>query len=131
MLAFGGDVHFEGVLSSRLSAGASDLLTPIEPVLDRADIAVVNLETAVTNGGSASAKTFTFRAPASAFEALRGGSVDVASMANNHGMDFGETGLRDSLAAARRHRFPVIGIGRDGQQAYARSEEHTSELQSR
>ena len=119
VLAFGGDVHFEGVLSSRLSAGASDLLTPIEPVLERADIAVVNLETAVTNGGSASAKTFTFRAPASAFEALRGGSVDVASMANNHGMDFGETGLRDSLAAARRHRFPVIGIGRDGKQAYA------------
>ena len=95
------------------------LLAPIEPVLDQADIAVVNLETAVTNGGSASAKTFTFRAPASAFEALRGGSVDVASMANNHGMDFGETGLRDSLAAAKRHRFPVIGIGLDGKQAYA------------
>ena len=28
-------------------------------------------------------------------------------MANNHGMDFGEAGLRDSLAAAKRHRFPV------------------------
>ena len=119
VLAFGGDVHFEGVLASKLSAGASALLAPIEPILDQADIAVVNLETAVTNGGSASAKTFTFRAPASAFEALHGGSVDVASMANNHGMDFGEAGLRDSLAAARRYRFPVIGIGLDGKQAYA------------
>ena len=39
-------------------------------------------------------------------------------MANNHGMDFGETGLRDSLAAAKRHRFPVIGSA-DGHQAYA------------
>jgi poly-gamma-glutamate synthesis protein (capsule biosynthesis protein) len=40
-------------------------------------------------------------------------------MANNHGMDYGEAGLRDSLAAARRYRFPVIGIGLDGKRAYA------------
>ena len=40
-------------------------------------------------------------------------------MANNHGLDFGEAGLRDSLAAARRYRFPVVGIGLDGKRAYA------------
>ena len=116
--AFGGDVHFEGSLATKLSADPS-LLAPIAPVLGRADLAVVNLETAVTNGGSASAKTFVFRTPPTAFAALRGAGVDVASMANNHGMDFGEAGLRDSLAAARRYRFPVIGIGRDDTAAYA------------
>ena len=119
VLAFGGDVHFEGVLATKLAASPSTVLAPIAPVLGEADIAVANLETAVTNGGSAASKTFTFRTPATAFAALRGGSIDVASMANNHGMDFGEAGLRDSLAAARRHRFPVIGIGRDARQAYA------------
>jgi Bacterial capsule synthesis protein PGA_cap len=119
VLAFGGDVHFEGSLASKLAASPSTLLAPIAPVLGEADIAVANLETAVTNGGSAASKTFVFRTPASAFAALRGGSIDVASMANNHGMDFGEAGLRDSLAAAKRYRFPVIGIGLDGKQAYA------------
>jgi poly-gamma-glutamate synthesis protein (capsule biosynthesis protein) len=118
-LALGGDVHFEGILESKLAAAPSQVLAPIAPVLERADLAVVNLETAVTNGGSASAKTFVFRTPPVAFAALRGGGVDVASMANNHGMDFGEAGLRDSLAAARRYRFPVIGIGRDDREAYA------------
>ena len=118
VLAFGGDVHFEGVLATKLAASPSTVLAPIAPVLGRADLAVVNLETAVTDGGSASAKTFVFRAPPTAFAALRGGGVDVASMANNHGMDFGEAGLRDSLAAARRYRFPVVGIGRDDRQAY-------------
>jgi poly-gamma-glutamate synthesis protein (capsule biosynthesis protein) len=39
-------------------------------------------------------------------------------MANNHGMDYGESGLRNSLAAAKRYEFPVIGIGLDGKQAY-------------
>ena len=119
VLAFGGDVHFEGVLQAKLAANPTGVLDPIEPILEQADLAVVNLETAVTNGGAAAGKTFVFRTPPSAFAALRGGSVDVVSMANNHGMDYGEAGLRDSLAAAKRYRFPVVGIGLDGRQAYA------------
>jgi poly-gamma-glutamate synthesis protein (capsule biosynthesis protein) len=119
VLAFGGDVHFEGVLADKLAASPATVLAPIEPVLDDADLAIVNLETAITNRGAAAAKAYTFRAPPTAFAALRGGSVDVASMANNHGLDYGEQGLRDSLAAAKRYRFPVVGIGLDGKQAYA------------
>jgi poly-gamma-glutamate capsule biosynthesis protein CapA/YwtB (metallophosphatase superfamily) len=117
-LAFAGDVHFEGVLAGELAANPDGVLDSIEPVLRGADLAVVNLETAVTSSGSAAAKTFVFRAPPTAFRALRAGGVDVASMANNHGMDYGEAALRDSLAAARRYRFPVIGIGLDDDQAY-------------
>jgi poly-gamma-glutamate synthesis protein (capsule biosynthesis protein) len=118
VLAFGGDVHFEGALASKLAADASGVLDPIEPVLRKADLAVVNLETAVTNGGSPTTKEFVFRTPATAFAALRSGGVDVASMANNHGLDYGEAGLRDSLAAARHYRFPVVGIGLNAKQAY-------------
>ena len=118
VLAFAGDVHFEGSLEQRLAGDAARALSPIAPVLRSADIAVVNLETAVTDGGTPTAKEFTFRAPSTAFEALRGAGVDVASMANNHGLDYGVAGLRDSLAAARRYRLPVIGIGRDDAQAY-------------
>jgi poly-gamma-glutamate capsule biosynthesis protein CapA/YwtB (metallophosphatase superfamily) len=117
--AFGGDIHFEGVLSSKLASSPSTVLAPIAPTLGEADIAMANLETAVTNAGAAAAKTFVFRTPATAFEALRGGSIDVVSMANNHGMDYGEDGLRDSMAAARRYSFPVVGIGMDGKRAYA------------
>jgi poly-gamma-glutamate capsule biosynthesis protein CapA/YwtB (metallophosphatase superfamily) len=118
VLAFGGDVHFEGGLESKLATNAAGMLDPIEPVFRRADLAVVNLETAVTNAGAPSAKTFVFRTPASAFAALRGGGVDVASLANNHGLDYGLQGLRDTLAAARSYRFPVIGIGVNARQAY-------------
>ena len=118
VLAFGGDVHFEGVLESKLAADPSGMLDPIEPVFRRADLAVVNLETAVTTGGSPTVKAFTFRTPATAFAALRGGGVDLASMANNHGLDYGVEGLRDSLAAAKRYRFPVVGIGLNDAQAY-------------
>jgi poly-gamma-glutamate capsule biosynthesis protein CapA/YwtB (metallophosphatase superfamily) len=118
VLAFGGDVHFESTIGSELRAAPSLVLDSIGPVLRRADLAVVNLESAVTSGGTAALKEFVFRSPASAFAALAAGSVDVASMANNHGMDYGEAGLRDSLAAAKQYRFPVIGIGLDDTQAY-------------
>jgi poly-gamma-glutamate capsule biosynthesis protein CapA/YwtB (metallophosphatase superfamily) len=120
VFAFGGDVHAEGSAATRLAASPTGMLDAVEPVFSRADIAVVNLETAVTSRGTpAPAKEYTFRAPASIFGALRAGGIDVASMANNHGLDYGETGLRDSLAAARRYDFPVIGIGLDGARAYA------------
>jgi capsule synthesis protein PGA_cap len=119
VLAFGGDVHFEGTAGAELASNPALVMSSIAPVLRRADLAVVNLETAVTTGGNPVAKEFTFRAPASAFVALRAGGVDVVSMANNHGMDFGEAGLRDSLSAARQYRFPVIGIGLNATQAYA------------
>jgi poly-gamma-glutamate capsule biosynthesis protein CapA/YwtB (metallophosphatase superfamily) len=118
LLAFAGDVHFEGAAGTELASNPALVMASIAPVLRRADLAVVNLETAVTNGGTQVAKQFVFRAPPSAFAALRDGGVDVASMANNHGMDFGESGLRDSLAAAKRYRFPVIGIGLNAKQAF-------------
>ena len=118
VLAFGGDVHFEGILETKLAAEPSGMLDPIEPVFRKADLAVVNLETAVTRSGSPASKLFTFRTPATAFAALRGGGIDLASMANNHGFDYGVEGLRDSLAAAKRYRFPVVGIGLNAKQAY-------------
>jgi hypothetical protein len=117
-LAFGGDVHFEGAISSRLAANPSTTLGPIAGVLRRADLAMVNLETAITERGTPAPKDFTFRAPPSALTALREAGVDVATMANNHGEDFGVVGLRDSLAAAREADFPVVGIGGDADEAY-------------
>ncbi|HEV3497511.1 MAG TPA: CapA family protein [Actinomycetes bacterium] len=117
-LAFGGDVHFEGAIESRLSANPATTFGPIANVLRRADLAVVNLETAITERGTPAPKDFTFRAPPSALTALKGAGVDVATMANNHGQDFGVAGLRDSLAAARAAKFPVVGVGRNADEAY-------------
>ncbi len=118
-LAFGGDVHFEGRIRARLQSDPAAVMAGVAPLLSSADLAVVNLETAVTSRGSAPAgKQYAFRAPPSAFAALRAGGVDVASMANNHGMDFGRQGLEDSLDAAAAADFPVVGIGRDAAEAY-------------
>jgi poly-gamma-glutamate capsule biosynthesis protein CapA/YwtB (metallophosphatase superfamily) len=117
-LAFAGDVHFAERVAPRLNDPAS-AFGPIAAVLSRADLAMVNLETAVTQRGTPEPKEFTFRAPPAAFTALRSAGVDVASMANNHGADYGLVGLQDSLTAAAKAKFPVVGIGLDAAHAYA------------
>ncbi|MFC4908994.1 CapA family protein [Actinomadura gamaensis] len=117
-IAFGGDTHFEGSLRGRLDSPRT-ALGPIAKTLKAADFTMLNLETAITTGGTkAPNKEFTFRAPPSAFTALKAAGVDVVSMANNHGMDYMETGLRDSLRAIKKSGFPVVGIGKDAAEAY-------------
>jgi poly-gamma-glutamate synthesis protein (capsule biosynthesis protein) len=118
-MAFAGDVHFSGRVRARLDRDPDTVFAQAAPGLRRADLTMVNLETAITTGGQKQDKLFTFRAPATAFTALRAAGIDVATMANNHGADYGEAGLRDSLAAIRASHFPVVGIGADAAAAYA------------
>jgi poly-gamma-glutamate synthesis protein (capsule biosynthesis protein) len=116
-MAFGGDVHFEDYLQplARDPGGLAELQT----TLGAADLSMVNLETAITERGTRIGKEFHFRAPASALETVAGAGVDVVTMANNHGVDFGPVGLKDTLAAKRASPIPVVGIGADADEALA------------
>jgi poly-gamma-glutamate synthesis protein (capsule biosynthesis protein) len=114
-LAFAGDVHAEGPSGDAVRAG----LPSIREALSRADVTVVNLETAITDRGTPADKAFVFRAPASTLPALADAGVDVVSLANNHGLDFGRQGLTDTLAAAREAGMPLVGLGEDEASAYA------------
>jgi poly-gamma-glutamate synthesis protein (capsule biosynthesis protein) len=131
--AFGGDVHFPHerdtvdagaispvVLADRLTSDPTHLLDPIAPVLSGADLAVVNLETAITDRGTPVAgKEFHFRSPAESFVALKEAGVDVINMANNHALDYGPVGMEDTFAAIASAKVPVVGIGNDATEAYA------------
>ena len=61
-LAFAGDVNFAG-RTRRLLADPATAFGPITGVLRSADLAAVNLETAITSGGTPQPKTYHFRAP--------------------------------------------------------------------
>jgi poly-gamma-glutamate synthesis protein (capsule biosynthesis protein) len=117
--AFGGDVMFEGALRAKLLDDPAGVLAPVAPVLSAADVAVVNLETAVTDGGEAvQPKQYNFRAPPVALDALKAAGVDAVTVANNHGLDFGLQGLADTIAAGAEHQLPVLGIGNTADEAF-------------
>jgi poly-gamma-glutamate capsule biosynthesis protein CapA/YwtB (metallophosphatase superfamily) len=105
--------------AERLARDPATVFGDATSALAAADLTMVNLETAITTGGDPAPKDFHFRAPPSAFTALRDAGVDVATMANNHAADYGATGLADTLAAIRSSGFPVVGIGADADRAYA------------
>lgn len=115
-LAFGGDTHADGRSRTALTRSGLD---DIAPVLRDADLTMVNLETAITTRGTAAHKEFTFRAPPILLTRLLAAGVDVVTAANNHGRDYGQVGLDDTLAAEKATGMPIIGIGANAREAFA------------
>lgn len=118
-LGFAGDVHFALRTADRLANDPKTVFGPAAKGLAAPDLTMLNLETAISVGGQAENKAFTFQAPPSAFTALKAAGIDLVSMANNHAADYGSEGLAQTLAAIERTRFPVVGIGADSRDAYA------------
>lgn len=124
-LAFAGDVHFEGAYRE-LPSNPDSTLGPMSDILRAADLAMVNLESAVTLRGEPAAKEledpanrYWFRTGPAALDVLARSGVDVVSVANNHGADYGLTGLGDTIHAAEAGGVAVVGVGRHERQAYA------------
>lgn len=89
-------------------------------VLRGADLTIGNLETSIAVGGTSANQQFVFRSPPASVDALRAAGFDAVSMANNHGLDYGEDGLQERLVVARAQpdHF-IIGIGADVDEAFA------------
>lgn len=117
-IALAGDVHGEPPIAGVLAAGDNPLAGMGE-VLDRADLAVVNLETALGTAGTAADKTFTFRADPALAVALADAGVDVVTLANNHGLDYGHEGAAATITHATDAGLAVVGYGPDATAAYA------------
>lgn len=93
-----------------LLAGAASAL--------KGDIVLGNLETTLSTGsgskcGSGSSNCFAFQAPPSYAKGLRKVGFNVMSLANNHSLDFGQAGLRQTINALRRQK--IRHTGRPGQ----------------
>ncbi len=117
-LAFAGDVHFTE-RTARLLANPATAFGPVAEVFKSADYAMVNLETAVTTGGKAEPKQYHFRTPPTALEAVKAAGVDIVSSANNHTLDYGQTGLSDTLANIKSAGLPMVGAGKNAAEAWA------------
>ena len=96
-----------------------DPFAKVEPSLFSADVAIVNLEMAITERGEPYDKEFVFRAPGSAALTLDGAGIDVVSLANNHILDFGSEGLEDTISVLDEVGILRPGAGANNAEAYA------------
>lgn len=101
----------EGGLASLLRDGVLDLIR-------RPDFAVVNLESPISAGGFPNPrKRFKFRMPPGSAAALGRAGFDLVLFGNNHGFDYGEEAFFDTLADLEAARMPMVGAGRDLEEA--------------
>jgi poly-gamma-glutamate capsule biosynthesis protein CapA/YwtB (metallophosphatase superfamily) len=88
-------------------------LAGVAGVLGAADVAVGNMDGVLSRRGYPREKLITIRAdPAEAADYAQLG-FDVISVANNHGTDYGETGLFDTLEALESAGIRPVGGGAD------------------
>ena len=112
-LLAGGDV-----LMDRSEAAGIDPFAGIEPALASADIALINAEMAISSQGTPANKEYVFRAPPSAAERIGAAGVDVASLANNHAMDYGGAALVDTVDLLELEGVIALGAGATSEEAY-------------
>jgi poly-gamma-glutamate capsule biosynthesis protein CapA/YwtB (metallophosphatase superfamily) len=114
-LMVGGDVMLgRGVKQALLQCGPAYPLEPVARVMRHADLTLVNLECALTSSTirwQGAPKAFYFGAPPQATHTLTGAGIDMISLANNHVLDFGVDGLRETLRSLRRHGIGFAGAG--------------------
>lgn len=98
-----------------------DPFVDVAPLLGRADVALANIESPVLPEPAVFGVNarLTFRAAPEDLRALDAAGFDVLSFANNHALNFGTHGLRETLAHVGRTRLRAVGIGLDQAQADA------------
>ena len=89
----------------------------IRSLLKGADVVFANLEAPFTTEGQPFPKQYTFKVPPDLVGVLQAGGINLVSLANNHIMDYGETGLRHTLAVLDEKGIYYAGAGMNLQQA--------------
>ncbi|HTM58024.1 MAG TPA: CapA family protein [Candidatus Udaeobacter sp.] len=123
LIAAAGDTTLGANLQAHYDDRASSGISPellqslyfsgVKPVLDWADLAMVNLECPFTDRGKPLPKNFNFRARPELVEILKEGSVDAVTLANNHLMDYGDVGVRDTVSALDHAGILHFGAGKN------------------
>lgn len=104
-LVFGGDI-------APIRESHDGMFGTLEPVIGEADLAVANLEIALSDKGTrARGKEIAERGSPAGIAALS--CFDALNLANNHVLDFGEPALLDTMAGLARCGIPFFGAGHD------------------
>lgn len=78
---------------------------------------IVNLETSITDRGECFPKGINYRMSRANLPCLTAGGIDCCVLANNHVLDWGHVGLRDTLDALASVGIKTTGAGGNAQEA--------------
>lgn len=85
--------------------------------LHSADLTIANLELPLTTADTPTDKAITLRADPNIAPSLREKGIDLATVANNHALDYGPEGLAETIDALRNAGIAAVGGGADLERA--------------
>lgn len=114
-MAIGGDVMLDRIPPSRRP------FARIKPILEEASVAIVNLEVPLTSVNNPTKRKtaedirlkrqFVLKADPAHAKAMRDAGIDMVSLANNHIMDHGASGLSEQIGVLKRAGIKYAGAG--------------------
>jgi poly-gamma-glutamate capsule biosynthesis protein CapA/YwtB (metallophosphatase superfamily) len=104
-----GDIAMSGrVLRRAMTAGATSPFAEVENVFIAADLAFGNFETPVVAGTAARGQ---FASERTAVNRIRDAGITHLHVANNHILDYGTDGLKETLEALKDANLKIVGAG--------------------
>lgn len=115
-----GDVMLSRLVAKKMQANGADYpFRSVRDYLKSADMVFGNLEMPIIGGREIKNYEMVFRGNPGVETALRDAGFSVVSLANNHVPDFGEEGVKDTVAALRNVEIRLVGAGANETEAYA------------
>ncbi|WP_274652205.1 CapA family protein [Paenibacillus humicola] len=119
-LSFVGDILLSGSVETRMEReGYGYPYAKSADFLKKPDLLAGNLETPVTTRGEpAEHKQYVFKSSPKALPALKAAGFDLVTLANNHTLDQGVEGLRDTIRHLNDAGIPNVGAGNNEAEAF-------------
>jgi len=84
---------------------------------EKVDVRIINLETTITTSNNFLPKGINYRMNPKNIDILKVFKVDVACLANNHILDFGEEGLLETIETLKKNGILTVGAGKNIKEA--------------
>ncbi|MGM0568879.1 MAG: CapA family protein [Elusimicrobiota bacterium] len=111
-ILFTGDVYLGGHSEKLLIKDPHYPYLEVRGILEKADVIIGNLESPLTSSEEVfMEKTFKLKASTGVIHSLKAGGFSAVSLANNHIMDFGWQGLKDTIETLEKHGIKYAGAG--------------------
>ena len=115
-----GDVNLDPLFVRTFPmTGYEDAWTGLNDAFLTDDLTIVNLECSPSPLGTAWEKDWNFQCDVAALQPMADAGVEVANLANNHGMDFGMEAMLDGIDNLRAAGIQPVGVGANREAAYA------------
>ncbi len=116
-ITFTGDIMCEkAMLDSYFkdkSSGFDDIFIDIKDFLKESNYIVGNLETPIDDRQKYTNDIFSFNTPSNFLESLKKIGINYLSISNNHMMDRGNKGLKNTISILQKKGFKIIGIDKE------------------